>query len=244
MDLSGESRALRDALVSAYRPYVEAAIASAGLDAPPGLEDALRKGESWLGEALDRLLSLPFREQPRGPLEVFQEAMRFPSGALEQAGAEPAERDPAVREALPGDLYGLAPASSRDLGEGVWEAHLGWGAAKARAFRPAVGMLSADLMDRSRVEPDVNRAGFRLVVWGSAAAIDPAEPVLAAFVDLTHPEADGVVARLAGEGVRVVAFGPHVDDLAMVRARTLGAAEAVARSAFFKSPAGHLPKLV
>ena len=41
--------------------------------------------------------------------------------------------------ALPGDVYDLAPASTRDLGDEVWALHLAWGAAKAAAFkrRPA-----------------------------------------------------------------------------------------------------------
>ena len=39
----------------------------------------------------------------------------------------------------------------------------------------------------------------------------------------------------------VEAFGPHVDDLALVRARTLGAADALTRSAFFRNLARLLP---
>ena len=43
-------------------------------------------------------------------------------------------RDEVTVNALPGDRYGLAPASSRELGDEVWEAHLRWGAAKAAAL--------------------------------------------------------------------------------------------------------------
>ena len=77
------------------------------------------------------LLSLPFHRQSRGPLELFQDAVRFPTAVLQEAGvaAVPGTRPPAT--ALPGDLYDLAPASSQELGEDVWGAHLAWGAAKA-----------------------------------------------------------------------------------------------------------------
>ena len=36
---------------------------------------------------------------------------------------------------LAANVYDLAPASSRDLGEEVWAAHLQWGARKAAALR-------------------------------------------------------------------------------------------------------------
>ena len=66
---------------------------------------------------LGSLLRLPFREQRRSPLEVFQEAMRFPTAALDAAGTPPVSRDPAQETALPGDHHDLAPASSQALGE-------------------------------------------------------------------------------------------------------------------------------
>lgn len=84
---------------------------------------------------LTALLARPFSQQPRGPLEVVQEAMRFPTSSLQQAGVPPADRDEVAVNALPGDVYDLAPASSRDLGEEAWVAHLRWGARKAQALR-------------------------------------------------------------------------------------------------------------
>lgn len=125
---------LTRALTDAYRPYVEATLRSRQID-PTQVADALTEGEAWLEEALTDLLTTPFSQQRRGPLEVFQEAMRFPTDALQAAGVPPVERDEVTANALPGDLYDLAPASSRDLGEDVWHAHLGWGARKAQALR-------------------------------------------------------------------------------------------------------------
>ncbi|MCB2224333.1 MAG: hypothetical protein KQH83_09200 [Actinobacteria bacterium] len=234
---------LRDALVASYRPYLLRRLSELGVAAgTPGLDEAIAEGEAWLAAELGGLLALPFRDQQRGPLEVFQQAMRYPTAALEAAGIPPVPRDPAAVGALPGDRHHLAPASSQPLGEEVWEAHLAWGAAKARAFRPTAALVSSDLMDRSRVEPVVEAAGLALEVWRSAEAAHPGPAVV--LVDLTHPDADDVIRSLSGAGTRVVAFGPHVDDVAMVRARSLGAADAVPRSVFFRSLASLLPTVV
>lgn len=237
-----EGEILRSALVGVYSPYVIAVLKTRGTAVPEALDAAVEEGAAWLDEALATLLALPFKEQARGPLEVFQEALRFPTGALLAADVERPQRDEAAASALPGDHYDLAPASSQDLGEDVWAAHIAWGAAKAGAFRPSVSLLSGDLTDRSRVEPVVVEAGFRLVVWRDAAAVDlEAGRPVTAMVDLAHPDADDVIRAVAESGIRVIGFGPHVDDLAMVRARTLGAADALPRSVFFRSLARLLP---
>lgn len=101
---------------------------------PAGLDEALGEGRRWLQDALKGLLGRPYPLQDRGPLELFQEAMRFPTAVLQAEGYPPVPRDELSRSALPGDLYDLAPASSRELGEEVWRAHLAWGAAKAAAM--------------------------------------------------------------------------------------------------------------
>ncbi|HSJ28101.1 MAG TPA: hypothetical protein VLB67_07800 [Acidimicrobiia bacterium] len=110
-------------------------LADRGLDSTPGLDEAIGRGETWLRNELGEQLAKPFERQIRGPLEVFQEAMRFPTEALAAHGAVPVSRDQVTANALPGDVYDLAPASSRDLGEDVWRAHLAWGAAKAAALQ-------------------------------------------------------------------------------------------------------------
>lgn len=118
----------------AYRPYVEATLESRHID-PTQIADAITEGEAWLHQALTDLLDLPFAQQRRGPLEVFQEAMQFPTEALQALGVPPVARDEVTTNALPGDVYDLAPASSRDLGEALWQAHLTWGVRKAQALR-------------------------------------------------------------------------------------------------------------
>ena len=162
------SRPLVRALVAAYPRHVHERLGRRGWPPPEGLDQAMARGERWLERELETLLELPFERQPRGPLEVFQEAMRFPTEALAAAGQAPVARDPAVESALPGDVYDLAPASSREIGEEVWRLHVEWGLAKARSLRGPAPPDSApaavfregsrlDRMDHSTVVP-VGRA--------------------------------------------------------------------------------------
>lgn len=108
-----------------------AALLAVDVDLEPEIDQAV----DWLTSELGRLLAAPFDRQTRGPLELAQEAVKFPTAKLASLGVEPVRRDPVAVSALPGDLYGLAPLSSRDLGDTAWEAHLAWGAAKAAAMR-------------------------------------------------------------------------------------------------------------
>lgn len=136
--LSPIAAGLVSALVEAYAPYVRDRVARLGLEVPPDLDDAIEQGRRWLETALPDLLGRSFASQDRGPLELFQEALRFPTAELEHAGHQPVPRDELVANALPGDLFDLAPASSNDLGEAAWKAHLAWGAAKGAAMtRPS-----------------------------------------------------------------------------------------------------------
>lgn len=128
------SQVLTEALVRAYRPHLLRIAEGRGWVVDPALVEAIGDGETWLADTLDELLSQPFARQRRGPLEIFQSAMRFPTEALARAGVDQVERDPAAVAAIPGDVYDLAPASSVILGEQVWQAHLAWGAEKAAAM--------------------------------------------------------------------------------------------------------------
>lgn len=127
------SQALRDRLIEVYETHVRARLTEQGIDAPDGIDAAIERGRMALESTLDELLSKPYGDQTRGPLELFQEAMEHPTLALHAAGVEPVRRDETTRSALPGDLYDLAPASSQTLGEKAWHAHLAWGLAKAMA---------------------------------------------------------------------------------------------------------------
>jgi DNA-binding NarL/FixJ family response regulator len=88
----------------------------------------------------------------------------------------------------------------------------------------------ADLMDRSKVQAAVADATF---------ARDPATAVGAevVIVDLARfGDAVGAI-RTAAPDARIVAFGPHVDDELLHRARDAGADTVLARSQFFRDPA-------
>lgn len=125
------SQALADELVAVYRPFVGTRTASLGVD----LAEALGAGEVWLREELTSELSRSYDQQRRGPLEIFQAAMSFPTGVLLAAGVEVPRRDPMAIQALPGDRFNLAPASSRDISDEVWTAHLEWGVTKAASMK-------------------------------------------------------------------------------------------------------------
>lgn len=239
--------ALHSAFVGGFRPYLNGVLAERDLPVLPA--ESLGDAEAWLDETLHDLLERPFAEQRRSPLEIVQEAMTGITAALTSAGARKVLRDPVTVAALPGDLYGLAPASSSALGEEAFQAHLAWGVAKAKALAPlvsgagrGVAVVSGDLMDISRFEDAVNGVGMQLRVWGKTREREP-EPVVA-FVDLTHPAADEAIASFAAGQVRVIAYGPHVDEDAMARAAVLGAGAVLPRSRLFKSIAAHLPRIV
>ena len=231
--MSNEGNRLSEALTAVYEPYVRALLAKRVEDEPTGLDDVIEEGRGWLEEALSDLLSLPYSMQDRGPLELFQEAMRFPTTALRQAGHLPVERDVTARNALPGDLYDLAPTSSGDLGERVWQAHLAWGAAKAAAMsRRRAGLLTRNLMDRSKLEGGLKSAGW--VVLPMKGEELPAA-LNGVVVDLEHPVAFQVIEAVATMGtIRCLAYGPHVDAAAFRKARRLGADEILARSVVFR----------
>lgn len=125
------SQVLAAELVAAYEPYVREKAARFGVD----LSAAINSGRTWLDEQLIGELSNPYARQQRGPLEIFQAAMSFPTEVLLSEGLEQPPRDAMAVRALPGDHFDLAPASSRDIGEDVWAAHLAWGVAKAMALR-------------------------------------------------------------------------------------------------------------
>jgi hypothetical protein len=237
---------LRDALVAALPPYLEDRLAARGWPSQPA---ATRAGVEWLTNSLDELLTMPYLLQRRTPLELFQEALAPANEALADAGVSPPQRDAAAQAALPGDRYDLAPASSAALGEATWTAHLRWGAAKARAVappvaavaRPVIGVLAANLLDRDRIERVLTRRGFHLDAIRDAGGVGGQ---LLLLVDLTDRAADDTIAAAAAAGIRTIGFGPHVDEFAMVRARSLGASQALARSQFFRDLERLLPELV
>lgn len=237
---------LQSAFVNAYEPHVRGRIADLGISVTGPLSEAIEHGRVWLESALGELSGMAFDQQRRGPLELFQEAMRFPTGVLVESGAKPVDRDQIVANALPGDQFGLAPATSHDLGEVAWRAHLTWGAAKAAAMQGPgrVGLLTRNLMDSSKLDAALQQAGFERV------AIRPGDihgefPELldVAIVDLEHPSAMDAVAATVERGIECIAYGPHGDTEAFAEAIRMGAGTAIPRSRVLRDPAAFVATL-
>ncbi len=229
-------------LLTAYCDHLQRRLTQLGVEADT-VRDAVDRGRAWLERELTELVATPFPQQRRGVLELVQAAMAEPTEALQRLGIPPVDRDEAAAAALPGDLYGLAPASSQELGEDAWTVHMTWGLEKARAMaRPApvvVAWYGTNLMDRSKIEAAVRKQGFAFSAYRDPDAVEPG--VSRVLVDLEAVGADQAISAASRGGSTVIAYGPHVDDAAMVRARSMGAAEAVPRSQFFRRLGEYLP---
>jgi hypothetical protein len=97
-----------------------------------------------VGDALARLLATDVDAQRTNPLAVLRGAVPYPTAVLRDAGVPEVVRDAFDERAFPDDVYGLAIAAWRDLGEDVHEAGIVWGAWKAQTFlarRRAEGRL-------------------------------------------------------------------------------------------------------
>lgn len=236
---------MADAFVAAYRPYIHTTLG----ESADHVSDAVADGEAWLAAAMAEWAALPAREQRSSPLEMFREALAFPTAAAVEAGFQPVRRDDVALAALPGDHLDVAPMTSHDLGEAAWKAHVAWGVARAEAIagmipRPSpppagatAALVGTELMDRTRIQSAAADAGHVLHIWRNPGAVESGlaggAPAVV-FLDLTHPSSAAILRTLAGAGVRVVAFGPHVDDHALAAARAAGAAEVLPRSKFFR----------
>ena len=93
--------------------------------------------------------------------------------------------------------------------------------------------LSSDLMDRSRMTAAIPGVSF---------ARDPTECEEADVVIVDLARFGSAVGELRGAlpNVRIVAFGPHVDEDAAINAREAGADVVWPRSRFFRDPAAAL----
>jgi hypothetical protein len=107
---------------------------------------------------------------------------------------------------------------------------------------PLLAVVTGNLMDVGSFESAAAGNGYRFeaVKADALAGLRP----LVAFVDLETAGADDAIGALVARGARVIAYGPHVDDLAMTRARSLGATMAEPRSRLLRDPSAYLPPLV
>jgi hypothetical protein len=94
-----------------------------------------------VGTALRALLALDVDEQRTNPLSLLRGAVRYPTAVLRDAGVPPVARNEFDERAFPDDVYGLAPATWRDVDESLHEPGIVWGAWKAKT-----------VLDRRRAE--------------------------------------------------------------------------------------------
>jgi len=248
-----------DAFLAAYPDYVRSRLARLGVEGSV-IEAAITRGHKAMGEAFTEWVGQEPTLRRASPLELFREALALPTEVAVAAGAKPVLRDAFQMQALPADVLDLAPATSRDLGEEAWAAHVAWGLARADEIAGAapqaatrrvagvhIALVASNLMDRTRIAEAAAAAGCELVMWRNPGAIASGltqAPPAVAFVDLTHPAAAEAIGRLVAAGVRTVAYGPHVDDVAMAAAGALGADEVLPRSRFFARLPSLFPQAV
>lgn len=92
-----------------------------------------------------------------------------------------------------------------------------------------------DLMDRSRITSAVGAGAVRFVATADAlVGLADADVVV---VDLGRRGALDALAAIVASGVRVVAFGSHVDHALLDAARAAGVDEVLPRSRFFATAA-------
>ena len=94
-----------------------------------------------------------------------------------------------------------------------------------------------DLMDRSKVAAAGPPVSF---LPTPAALVEAAGGATVAVVDLGRPGVLDALPALVATGVRVVAFGSHVDRETLDAARAAGCEEVLPRSAFFRDLASLL----
>jgi DNA-binding NarL/FixJ family response regulator len=86
--------------------------------------------------------------------------------------------------------------------------------------------LVSDLMDRSKISAAIPGVVFSLDASAGVVIVDLARgPQLVAEIRAETP------------GIRIVCYGPHVDDDAAAAARAAGADVVLPRSRFFRDPA-------
>jgi hypothetical protein len=94
---------------------------------------------------------------------------------------------------------------------------------------PTVALFGVPVEQRGPIQQAIERRHFRVLVWRNPAALvqaPQAQPALT-IVDLGHPLAKRAIRELAALGLRVVAVGDGVDDLAAPGIMALGAEEVV-----------------
>lgn len=92
--------------------------------------------------------------------------------------------------------------------------------------------LCIDLMDRSKIGAAHPDAVFVRTAAALAERV-AAGAVATVIVDLSRPDAIDAIGAASAAGVRITAYGSHVDEAGLAAARAAGATEVLPRSRFF-----------
>lgn len=233
---------LARALVAAFPGYLHDRLDELGVAVDGAVAEAVDAAIGELSRSLQRLAQLPPQDQVKSPLELVRDATVPISAVLAAGAVAPVPRDEWAVAIHPEDVYELYPASSRDLGEEAWQMHLAWGIDKARVVggmvpaasepppaspRPGPAVALFGIADRGPLIADLERRGYRCLVWRNPAALATTERPVLVLVDLRHPTAHDAIRSLNADGTRVVAVSDRVDDFVMAGVMALGAEEVV-----------------
>ncbi len=99
---------------------------------------------------------------------------------------------------------------------------------------PRVAAYTPDLMDRSKISAAVDDCRF----VSSPEALVGLASIDTVLVDLSKRGVLEALAGIVSGGIRVIAYGSHVDKAVLAQAEAAGAHEVLPRSAFFSRLAG------
>ena len=92
---------------------------------------------------------------------------------------------------------------------------------------PVAGLLTRNLMDRSKLEAGLKASGWKTVTISGPQLSDGLDTLL---VDLEHPSAMKVI---KSADIRCLAYGPHVDRESLQKAQEAGADPTLPRAKLF-----------
>jgi hypothetical protein len=251
--------ALAAALVAAFPGYIADKIDELGATRDPQLEAVIAAATAELEASITELVSTAPPDQIQSPLELVRRATRPVGILLAELDVPEPVRDEQAVGIHPEDIYDLYPATSRDLGEDVWQVHLQWGIEKARlvaglipaegekvAAMPSVAIFGVALELRDEVSSAVAERRYSVLLWRNPAALEEGigkAPELV-LVHLRHPSAHEAIRRLAASDIRVIAIGERVDDFMTAGVMALGAEDVVESDRIVDRLDDFLPRIV
>ncbi len=124
-------RALHAAVSEAVRPWLVREVSSRLGSADDELALLLEETAQDVERSIDELVGADVDQPLSGPLERIRLCVEPLNSELDRRGVEPPARNTVDRQLRPLDRHELGPMTFRDLSDGVHDAGINWGAAKA-----------------------------------------------------------------------------------------------------------------